>query len=121
MDASREKYRRLFFALWPHEAERAALAAWQPSLQQRCGGKTMRPDTLHCTLVFLGAVPEHRLEALCRAAREAAFREFTLTLAAAHYWGHNHIVYAAPSTLATAHAALVQALEQALRKHRFHF
>ncbi|GAB4121487.1 MAG: hypothetical protein Fur0026_13240 [Sideroxydans sp.] len=121
MQAGPEKHRRLFFALWPRLAERAALAAWQAPLHELCGGKPMRPDTLHCTLVFLGGVAEYRLEALCRAAREVAFREFALTLAAAHYWGHNHIVYAAPSTLASAHAALVQTLEHALRKHRFHF
>lgn len=47
---------RLFFALWPNDAERAALAAWQPPLLELCGGKAMRADTLYATLVFLGEV-----------------------------------------------------------------
>ena len=41
---------RLFYALWPDAAARAALAAWQASL----GGAPTRPDKLHLTLAFLG-------------------------------------------------------------------
>lgn len=112
---------RLFLALWPDQAEREALCAWQPPLQVLCGGKAMHPDTLHCTLAFLGEVEMRRLEALALAAREVAMRPFDLELAAAHYWGHNHIVYAAPAALAPELGELVSRLEAALRRHRFHF
>jgi 2'-5' RNA ligase len=112
---------RLFFALWPNDAERAALAAWQPPLLELCGGKTMRADTLHATLVFLGEVAVHRLEALRLAAEEVAFHGFELNLSAAHYWGHNHIVYAAPDSVPSQLSALVNKLESKLRKHRFRF
>ena len=112
---------RLFFALWPDQAEREALCAWQPLLHALCGGKAMRPDTLHCTLAFLGEVEAQRLEALTLAAREVAMRPFDLALVAAHYWGHNHIVYAAPAALAPELGELVSGLESALRRHRFRF
>ncbi|MBI5006693.1 MAG: RNA 2',3'-cyclic phosphodiesterase [Nitrosomonadales bacterium] len=118
---TKEPTRRLFFALWPDAAGRTALAAWQPPLHELCGGSTMRADTLHATLVFLGAVAEHRLESLLLAAQETAARRFELKLAAAHYWGHNHIVYAAPAATPPVLAELVRDLERNLRRHRFHF
>lgn len=112
---------RLFFALWPDTAERTALSAWQAPLQALCGGKAMRPDTLHCTLAFLGEVPARRLEALTLAAREATMRRFDLEFAAARYWGHNHIAYAAPVVVPPVLDELVAGLETSLRKHHFHF
>ncbi|MEW5904672.1 MAG: RNA 2',3'-cyclic phosphodiesterase [Pseudomonadota bacterium] len=111
--------RRLFFALWPAAAERAAIAAWQPALQTLCGGRAMRPQTLHCTLAFLGAVPEGRLEALHCLAREVACPPFSLHWAAARYWGHNHIVYGAPLDPPPALLVLVQTLQARLRAHHF--
>src|SRR5512146_15108 len=116
-----ESSRRVFFALWPSAAERAALAAWQAPLGELCGGRAMQPETLHNTLVFLGDVVERRLEALCLAAQETDFRNFDLNLTAAHYWGHNHIVYAAPDAAPRRLAELVNRLERRLHHHRFHF
>jgi len=112
---------RVFFALWPGAPERAALAAWQPSLRELCGGKAMRADTLHTTLVFLGDVSVHRLEALRLAAQEVEGTAFDLSFDSARYWGHNHIVHAAPSVVPPALSALVGDLEQRLRVHRFRF
>ncbi|HEX5364458.1 MAG TPA: RNA 2',3'-cyclic phosphodiesterase [Gallionella sp.] len=112
---------RVFFALWPTEAERAALANWQPPLHELCGGRTMRADTLHATLIFLGEIAEHRLEALQLAAQEVAGASFELRLDKVRYWGHNHIAYAAPSVVPAPLSALVQDLEQRLRAHRFRF
>jgi 2'-5' RNA ligase len=117
----KEPSRRLFFALWPSAAGRTALSAWQPPLSELCGGSPMRADTLHATLVFLGEVAEHRLESLQLAAQETDFRRFELKLAAAHYWGHNRIVYAAPETTPQPLAELVRDLELNLRRHRFRF
>jgi RNA 2',3'-cyclic 3'-phosphodiesterase len=120
MNLSRENKVRLFFALWPSATERVALAAWQPPLKDLCGGRVMRIDTLHATLVFLGEVEEHRLEALRLAAQETNWRGFELKLTTAHYWGHNHIAYATPDATPPQLTELVHELESKLRKHRFH-
>lgn len=82
---------RLFFALWPDEVVRTALSGWQPPLQELCGGSPMQSDTLHSTLVFLGAVDVNKLEALQLAAQEVAGRAFEVRFDVARYWGHNHI------------------------------
>lgn len=121
MEKERENTLRLFFALWPDEAVREALAAWQPPLRERCGGRPMRADTLHCTLAFLGEVAAHRLEALQLAAQEVAATPFELDFDVARYWGHNHIAYAAPSQSPDALNELAADLHQRLRKHRFRF
>ena len=97
------------------------MAAWQPQLHRLCGGRVMRADTLHATLVFLGNVAEHRLEALQLAAQEVSGYGFELNLTEAHYWGHNHIVYAAPQLVPLQLTELVSGLEDSLRKHSFHF
>lgn len=112
---------RVFFALWPSDAERSALAAWQLPLRELCGGRAMRADTLHTTLVFLGEVAAHRLEALCLAAQEVEAEAFGLSFETARYWGHNHIVHAAPNGVPPQLAQLVRCLEQRLMKHHFRF
>lgn len=112
---------RLFFALWPSAPERTALAAWQPALQHTCGGRAMRAEGLHATVVFLGAVESDRLEALQLAAQEASGSAFKLVFDVAHYWGHNHIAFAAPGHAPRALQQLVSSLEQSLRHHHFKF
>ena len=81
----------------------------------------MSAKTLHATLVFLGDVKEHRLEALQLAAQEVNGSAFQLAFDVARYWGHNHIVYAAASSVPTHLLQLVEELEQSLIKHRFRF
>jgi 2'-5' RNA ligase len=112
---------RVFFALWPDEKGRAALAQWQAPLKKLCGGKATRPGNLHATLVFLGGIAAHRLEALKLAAQEVQGSKFALCLDHAHYWGHNHIVHAAPGAIPPQLPLLAQSLEQSLVRHRFRF
>ena len=112
---------RVFFALWPEATERGQLAAWQAPLKHLCGGRAMRGETLHNTLVFVGDVELHGLEVLQRAAREVSGGGFELCFDEACYWGHNHIVYAAPRHVPEQLAQLVNALEQCLAVHRFNF
>lgn len=116
-----EKPARVFFALWPGDEERAAMAAWQPPLQALCGGRMTPADKLHNTLVFLGEVQPERLEALQLAAQEVSGAAFQLVFDVARYWGHNHIVYAAPGSLPKKLGQLVNDLEQRLRHHHFKF
>ncbi len=112
---------RVFFALWPNAGERTALAAWQQPLRELCGGRAMLAGNLHNTLVFLGNVAERRLEALKLAAQEVEAERFDLRFDQVHYWGHNHIVFAAPHSMPPQLAQLVRDLEQRLERHRFRF
>ncbi len=64
--------RRLFFALWPDEEQRAALVHATGRIVRRCGGRPVPGENLHVTLVFLGSVPEARLAELSAIARRTA-------------------------------------------------
>jgi len=81
----------------------------------------MRGETLHNTLVFIGNIVQSRLEPLQLAAQEVNGELFELCFDAARYWGHNHIVYAAPVDLPQPLAQLVLGLEQSLIRHGFKF
>lgn len=119
--ANPKKTAHVFFALWPQHEARAALAAWQGPLQQLCGGSVTPADNLHNTLVFLGDVEFGRLEALQLAAQEVSGAAFNISFNLARYWGHNHIVYAAPGSEPPELAQLVSDLQQRLLRHHFKF
>ncbi len=121
VDGKTEKSLRVFFALWPADKERAGLAAWQPALHKLCGGRIIRADTLHNTLVFLGNIEAHRLEALYLAAQEAEGGAFELQFDTACYWKHNHIVFASPGRVPKQLEKLVHRLEHNLAVHGFEF
>ena len=108
---------RLFFALWPDEAVRDSLSGWPLP----CSGRAMSMQTLHTTLVFLGAVDQARLESLKLAAEEVVAQSFELCFDVARYWGHNHIVYAAPDVIPVQLQYLVSELERHLVQHHFQF
>ncbi|NYT84457.1 RNA 2',3'-cyclic phosphodiesterase [Pollutimonas harenae] len=59
---------RLFFALWPSAADAERIMAWVHQAHKAVGGRTMRVDTLHLTLAFLGSTPFDRVQALVQAA-----------------------------------------------------
>ena len=105
---------RLFFALWPDEVVRAALAAWTRELRTLCGGRAPHPQDLHLTLAFLGSVEADRIGAIERAAEEVAPRAATLILDQPGYWKHNRIVWAGASAPPPALESLVQELRGAL-------
>lgn len=64
--------RRLFFALWPDEVARAALADATREAVSACAARAVPEQNLHATLAFLGSVPEGRIEELNDVARHVA-------------------------------------------------
>jgi RNA 2',3'-cyclic 3'-phosphodiesterase len=52
---------RLFFALWPDDDVRLALAAQRLEIARLTGGRPTMPVTLHMTMVFMGNVPASRM------------------------------------------------------------
>jgi 2'-5' RNA ligase len=95
---SSEPTRRLFFALWPGEEERAALLHAARKLVRAGGGRPVPAANLHVTLAFLGAVPAARVPELSAIASRAAAafpREalpLTLTLQGVAHWAHSQLL-----------------------------
>ena len=108
---------RLFFALWPDDATRTALAEWSRKIHRASGGRETRPETLHLTLAFLGEFDAARVRELEAAAARVRIERFVVAFDEAGYWKHNRIVWAgasrSPPELETLVAELRAALAQA--------
>jgi 2'-5' RNA ligase len=107
---------RLFFALWPDEEVRARLAHWSRELHALCGGRQIRPENLHVTLVFFGDVEDARVAEIERAAGVVAPRAISLVLDRPGYWKHNRIAWAGASVIPPELEALVGNLRSALTR-----
>jgi 2'-5' RNA ligase len=120
----REPSRRLFFALWPDEAARGALARATRAAVGACGGRAVPAQSLHATLAFLGSVPERRLGELAEIARGIAgafVPESPLVVrfeALAHWVGPKILVALCAAESRAAHS-LADALKHATRAAGF--
>jgi 2'-5' RNA ligase len=116
-----EKTLRLFFALWPDADTRRSLDLTGKWLHRYWDGRRTRPETLHLTLVFLGAVAASRLDELRELAAAVAAERFTLHLDQAGCWGHNRVGWLGAGETPPALAALVADLENRLQAGVFRF
>ncbi len=112
---------RVFFALWPETGTQKALHLLAEEFRGSCGGRVMRADTLHMTLLFLGAVERAKLPELIRAAERVRASPMTIALDRLDCWKHNRIVYAAPSVSVMTLDRLVQSLRQEVASAGFMF
>lgn len=111
---------RLFFALWPEPEVRARLDHLGGMLHRLHGGRCMTADSLHLTLVFIGALAPERVAALLPMAGAVSARacRVELELERAACWPHNRIVCLEPGRPPAALAELVAGLEQGLGRLR---
>jgi 2'-5' RNA ligase len=105
--------RKLFYALWPDAADRAALAA----LQAGVAGRLTPPAKLHLTLAFLGQVPADAVPALLDICDALALPPLDLVLDCYGYFARPRIAWAGmtqvPPALVTLQEDLVRRLEAA--------
>lgn len=112
---------RLFFALWPDAAVCGALDQVGRKLRGACGGRQMRRNNIHLTLVFLGNVEMSRMDALRVVGDGVAVPPFVMTLNQLGWWRHNRVAWAAPDTTPEQLLALVNQLQDGLRAASFAF
>ena len=113
------KTHRLFFALWPGEPLRQALAERVAALVAPGTGRAQRPDQLHLTLEFMGSVPADRLLAVREAAAEVRAAPFEFVLDALEYWRRPRVLCLVAREIPPALAGLVQALRTSLAARGF--
>lgn len=114
-----ESSSRLFFALWPDDATRAALDQIAANLHTHWGGRRMHSNTLHMTLAFLGDTPLARLGALRELAAAIPGEAFTLMLDRPDCWKHNRIGWLGVQDTPLALAQLVSNLRGVLHAEQF--
>ncbi|QGZ39844.1 2'-5' RNA ligase [Pseudoduganella flava] len=102
--------RKLFFALWPGDAERAALAALQADVK----GRLTPPAKLHLTLAFLGHLPAAGVPALLDIRAALAVPPVRLVFDCYGYFARPRIAWAGmtqvPAELVALHDDLVRRL-----------
>lgn len=106
---------RLFFALWPDTDLAHTLdAGWIAPAHAHCGGRRMRPDTLHLTLAFLGAVDPAHLEPLAALTRGLRVQPGEIRLSQYGRFDRAAVVWAGPESADTGLSALHDGLWHAL-------
>ena len=98
---------KLFFALWPDPAIRNRLEAAATQLHEVHGGRRMRTQTLHLTLVFIGELERERLPVVMTAAEGVAAVSFELQFDRTDCWRSNHIAHLGTSQIPPALLELV--------------
>ncbi len=102
---AKDPKRRVFFALWPDEATRAALVrATQAAVEQVAGRATPR-ENLHVTLAFIGEIGEADLRAV-RQISAPRVGPFDLVIDTLGYRQRARLLWAAPGVLPPALLAL---------------
>jgi len=109
----RAAFARLFLALWPAPAVRAALAAQQSRWRWPASALPVEPAALHLTLHFIGPVPRARLQELAQGLARPCPR-FMLALDQSELWP-NHCATLCPGEVPEALRSLHAALADALR------
>lgn len=108
-----EPAHKLFFALWPDEEARQALAR----LQQPVRGRLIPPEKLHLTMAFLGQQPAAALPALRAILAASTLPALALTIDCYGYFQRPRIAWAGmrapPPALLAAQAELMARLEAA--------
>jgi 2'-5' RNA ligase len=80
--------------LWPDAPALEALQSAAHAGVVVCGGRRMRPDSLHMTLAFIGAVSATQIDALRAAAAGVRAAPFEVVLDRLGFWQHNRIFWA---------------------------
>ena len=110
---------RLFFALWPDEPARAALAPLARRVALEGGGRAVPGANLHLTLAFLGDVPQDRVDAAKAAASGIRGDRFELVLDRTGAFRRSGVGWAGPAKAPGELVTLQSALDSALRASGF--
>lgn len=109
---------RVFFALWPDEATRAALSRATRAAVQASGGRPIAKDRFHLTVAFLGELTAAGL-AVARTVPPIAVGAFELTLDAIGVWPESRVLWLAPRSLPAPLAELEARLWERLAAQGF--
>ncbi len=119
MSDGRPAARRLFFALWPDEAERRALHDAFGAAIAAAGGRAVAPAHLHLTLEFLGAVPDAELAALAAIGAALALPEEVVVLDRLGWWPRAATLVVVPGAAPRGLLAVQAQLRETLKGRGF--
>jgi len=105
---------RLFFALWPGDAQRAALARAAAPVVSQVAGRPVPPGNLHVTLAFLGPVRGRSFASLVAMGGRGPWPRVDLEFGLVEYWARPKVLVAMPEGVPAAGLAIVERLWEGL-------
>lgn len=116
-----EPTQRLFFALWPEPGQLGPLVEGVKRLVPPSVGRPQRPDQLHVTIEFLGAIVESRMAEVRAAGAAAAAdaRPFEIAFDRMDHWRRPRVLCLTASETPQALAQLSQSLRRELETRGF--
>jgi 2'-5' RNA ligase len=105
---------RLFFALWPGEAVRTAVAGAAAAMPLASTARVVPRGNYHLTIAFVGEVPAGSLERARRIGGASRGSAFEIVFDAYEYWPKPEVVVAAARSIPPALQVLWADLHQAL-------
>ena len=109
---------RVFFALWPDDATRAAISRATRDAVRMSGGRPIAKERLHLTVAFLGELSDDGL-AVARSVPPIPVGSFELALDAVGVWPESRILWLAASSPSEALGRLETRLWDALVERGF--
>ena len=109
---------RVFFALWPDDATRAAISRATREAVRLSGGRPIAKERLHITVAFLGELTAAGLD-VARAVPPISVGAFELELDAVGVWPESKILWLAATALPDALVELEKRLWDSLLERGF--
>jgi 2'-5' RNA ligase len=110
---------RLFYALWPSESKRSALATAAAPAVAGIDGQRVPPGNLHVTLAFLGQVPGQAFVPLLDVGGQGPWPAVELDFERLEYWSRPKVVVALARSIPDSGREIVDRLWQALGSQGF--
>jgi 2'-5' RNA ligase len=95
--SERSRKQRLFFALWPDEVTREALARLLSSIPSQ-PGRQVAVSNLHITLAFIGNVDDAMSECLQARAEKVRGAPFSMTMSTLGYFRRAKVLWLGPDS-----------------------
>lgn len=91
--SDQQKQHRIFFALWPDDVTRDAIASFVKPCLAGHPAKKVPQHNWHLTLAFLGNVPQQKYECALQQAALVQSESFVITLDMFGYWPRPRVVW----------------------------
>lgn len=114
-----EKKRRLFFALWPSDAQQQTIETVMRPRVESSRGRAIPARNLHVTLAFLGSVPASRFEAVVASADAVRATPFDIAFDQLEIWARSHVLCLTTSRVPAELARLEERLRFNLLSEQF--
>ncbi len=114
-----EKKRRLFFALWPSDAQQQAIETSMRSRVESSRGRAIPARNIHVTLAFLGSVAESRIDAVNACADAVRGVPFEMEFDQLETWARAHVLCLTASSIPAELARIEEQLRFKLLSEHF--